>query len=101
MKIEIQEDGRRYYLVGGTYPVKAALEAADFKWDRDYEPNGAWWTESKKNAEETLEQITSGAIQPACKGCGHAIVDAPHQRAMDGYCGECAFEPFFWRKTLR
>ena len=29
-----------------------------------------------------------------CKGCGGAIVNAPHHRAMDGYCGDCAFDEF-------
>jgi hypothetical protein len=29
-----------------------------------------------------------------CKGCGHAIRDAAHHQAMEGYCGECAFDEF-------
>lgn len=29
-----------------------------------------------------------------CKGCGGAIVDAGHHRAMNGYCGHCAFDEF-------
>lgn len=27
-------------------------------------------------------------------GCGNDVVDAPHHRAMEGYCGECAFDEF-------
>lgn len=29
-----------------------------------------------------------------CKGCGGEVKDAPHHRAMDGYCGGCAFDEF-------
>ena len=29
-----------------------------------------------------------------CKECGGEIVDAPHHRAMMGYCGDCAFDEF-------
>ena len=29
-----------------------------------------------------------------CRGCGGPIRHAPHHRAMDGYCGYCAFDEF-------
>lgn len=29
-----------------------------------------------------------------CRGCGGPIEDAPHHRAMGGYCGSCAFDEF-------
>jgi len=29
-----------------------------------------------------------------CRGCGGLIRDAPHHRAMGGYCGSCAFDEF-------
>lgn len=29
-----------------------------------------------------------------CRGCRGPIVDAPHHRAMEGYCGGCAFDEF-------
>jgi len=29
-----------------------------------------------------------------CRGCHGQIKDAPHHRAMQGYCGECAFDEF-------
>lgn len=29
-----------------------------------------------------------------CRGCGGPIVNARHHRAMDGYCGSCAFDEF-------
>jgi hypothetical protein len=29
-----------------------------------------------------------------CRECGGALKDAPHHRAMGGYCGSCAFDEF-------
>lgn len=29
-----------------------------------------------------------------CRGCRGPIVNAPHHRAMGGYCGTCAFDEF-------
>jgi hypothetical protein len=29
-----------------------------------------------------------------CRGCGGPLVNAPHHRAMGGYCGSCAFDEF-------
>jgi hypothetical protein len=29
-----------------------------------------------------------------CRCCGGSIIDAPHHRAMNGYCGSCAFDEF-------
>jgi hypothetical protein len=29
-----------------------------------------------------------------CRGCGGPIRDASHHRAMEGYCGSCAFDEF-------
>jgi hypothetical protein len=29
-----------------------------------------------------------------CRECHGPIKDAPHHRAMQGYCGECAFDEF-------
>lgn len=29
-----------------------------------------------------------------CIECGGPVVDARHHRAMDGYCGSCAFDEF-------
>jgi hypothetical protein len=29
-----------------------------------------------------------------CKECGGSIKDAPHHRAMEGFCGSCAFDEF-------
>lgn len=44
--------------------------------------------------------VATGNVGPAhqatgrCKGCGGAIRDAGHHRAMGGYCGSCAFDEF-------
>lgn len=29
-----------------------------------------------------------------CKECKGPLVNAPHHRAMEGYCGHCAFDEF-------
>lgn len=29
-----------------------------------------------------------------CRGCGGPVVNAPHHRAMGGYCGSCAFDEY-------
>lgn len=29
-----------------------------------------------------------------CRGCGGQLVDADHHRAMNGFCGSCAFDEF-------
>ncbi len=29
-----------------------------------------------------------------CKGCRGPVVDSSHHRAMEGYCGSCAFDEF-------
>lgn len=46
--IEIQAQGRRYYLVGDTYPIRQELSAAGCHFDRETPPasapKGAWWT---------------------------------------------------------
>lgn len=34
------------------------------------------------------------AASGRCRGCRGPIVDAPHHRAMGGYCGQCAFDEF-------
>lgn len=36
----------------------------------------------------------SGRSSRGCRGCGGAIVHASHHRAMQGYCGHCAFDEF-------
>lgn len=47
----------------------------------------------------TIGASSSGQSRPAshsgrCRGCGGSIQDAAHHRAMEGYCGDCAFDEF-------
>lgn len=55
MAITIQADGRRFYLLGNTYPIREQLRGAGAKWDADRK---AWWTgklEVAKGFESTTE----------------------------------------------
>src|SRR5690606_13952379 len=56
--VTIEKQGRRYYLVGNTYPVKDALKNAGAHWDRD---RGAWWTSKADVAERFAAQATAKA----------------------------------------
>ncbi|BFI96306.1 MAG: hypothetical protein RSP_18160 [Rhodanobacter sp.] len=39
-------------------------------------------------------ELASSANTGLCQKCGRPIKDAPHHRAIWGYCGECAFDEF-------
>lgn len=54
MTIEIQQDGRRLYLRGNTYPVKDQIRSAGGKWDHDQK---AWYVGVQRR--EIAEQIVS------------------------------------------
>lgn len=54
MCIQIQKDGRRFYLVGNTFAIKDKLRAAGAHWDGDRK---AWWTSKI----DVAEQFTSGS----------------------------------------
>lgn len=56
--VTIEKQGRRYYLVGNTYPVKDALRSAGAHWDRD---RGAWWTSKSDVAQRFAAQATAKA----------------------------------------
>lgn len=56
-------------------------------------------------ATQSLESAPARSARPAtsrgqyvtrgrCKGCRGPIKHAPHHRAMQGYCGSCAFDEF-------
>ena len=47
MSITIQIEGRRNYLVGNTYPIRARLQGAGCHWDAE---RRAWWTGDKERA---------------------------------------------------
>lgn len=63
MSITIQADGRRFYLVGETYPHKGAIKAAGCSWDP---ARGAWWT-GKRDVAEAI--VTAVAAVPAAAEC--------------------------------
>ena len=42
----------------------------------------------------TSRGTSVGGGDRRCKSCGGPVVDAPHHRAMSGYCGSCAFDEF-------
>lgn len=57
--ISIEKTGRRYYLIGDTYPIRKQLGDADCHWDGE---RRAWWTSKL----EVAERFASGAgSQPA------------------------------------
>lgn len=60
MTIQIETRGRRHYLVGDTYPVRAAVKAAGCKWDGDAR---AWWTGKRETAERLVADVSSGAVK--------------------------------------
>lgn len=37
---------------------------------------------------------SAGTRRGGCRGCGGPIVHAREHRAMEGYCGSCAFDEF-------
>lgn len=37
---------------------------------------------------------SGGRRSGGCAGCGGPVRDAAHHRAMEGYCGSCAFDEF-------
>lgn len=39
-------------------------------------------------------RVTAAERANACRSCGKSLVDAGHHRAMEGYCGDCAFDEF-------
>lgn len=51
------------------------------------------WLYAIKKAPPTS---SSGSFRRSgrCRGCRGPIEDAPHHRAMGGYCGQCAFDEF-------
>lgn len=59
MTITIKTEGRRFYLIGNTYPIKDAIKNAGCSWDKD---KGAWWTGSKERAESLVAGVAGGSI---------------------------------------
>ena len=104
--VKVKKTGRRYYVTGDTYPIRAALKAAGCKWDAQAK---GWWTTDGARVAQFADDTPSpaSALVPAakerrsrhshggtCRECRGPLRDAPQHRAMDGYCGTCAFDEF-------
>jgi hypothetical protein len=59
MTISIDQQGRRFYLRGNTYPVKDQLRDAGFKWDPDTK---CWYTGKRELAEQFAKQLQATSI---------------------------------------
>lgn len=60
--IQIEKQGRRYYITGNTYPIKDKIRAAGCKFDGDRK---AWWTGKKDVAEEIVSRLSDEVAQLA------------------------------------
>lgn len=49
---------------------------------------------SKRREEEAVRSGDPHGGRTNCRGCHGPLDDAPHHRAMGGYCGNCAFDEF-------
>lgn len=75
MTITIDQQGRRFYLRGDTYPHRQQISSAGANWDRDAR---CWWTGSRAKADAIVTAISGGGTavgdgQPA--GGGEQLSD--------------------------
>jgi hypothetical protein len=54
--ITFQEEGKRVYVLGNTFPIKSAIKDCGGHWDGDKK---AWWIGAKKK--EELQRVINGA----------------------------------------
>lgn len=59
-QITIETRGRRHYVLGNTYPIRAAIKAAGCKWDRDA---GAWYSGSRDKVEGFAASVAAGQVE--------------------------------------
>jgi hypothetical protein len=78
MSITIDQQGRRYYLRGDTYPVKDQLRSAGCKWDPDAK---AWYTGKREVAEQIVGQFQAA---PAATGETGEQPSSPGDRPAPG-----------------
>lgn len=85
---------------GNTYPVRDQLRELGGRWDA---ASKTWQVPASKA--EAAHRVVASAPTAAprtyrrasngmCRGCRGPIVNAPHGRAMGGYCGSCAYDEF-------
>lgn len=58
--IIVQTEGRRFYLIGNTYPIRRELRSAGAKWDAGRK---AWWT----SKHEVVDKFVGAAPQNAAQ----------------------------------
>lgn len=73
------------------YPVDGALRGRTSGPGRR---RGLTWGRLKKLRERHAHDRIVEAHGGVCRGCGGPVRDAGHHRAMEGYCGTCAFDEF-------
>ncbi len=57
--------------------------------------NGIWLCAIEQRKRPRTKRDAAWAEKTGqCRSCSNAYVDAPHHRAMEGYCGYCAFDEF-------
>lgn len=54
--IRVEQDGRRFYIVGDTYPIKDKLRAAGARWDSE---RRSWWTGKQEVADRLVAEGTA------------------------------------------
>lgn len=60
MHITIETVGRRHYVLGNTYPIRAELRSAGCKWDAERK---AWWSGSRDKVEHFAARVESGSVK--------------------------------------
>jgi hypothetical protein len=62
MAIEIRSEGRRHYLVGDTYPIRAQIKEAGCRWDPERK---AWYSGKRETAEAAAATAAAQSPQQA------------------------------------
>lgn len=55
---------------------------------------GVWLASVKRDAPSAPPSSRPRTFSRGCRGCGGPVVSVSYHRAMDGYCGSCAFDEF-------
>ncbi|WP_394847383.1 hypothetical protein LZC95_07950 [Pendulispora brunnea] len=76
--ITIEKVGRRYYLVGDTYPIRSQISAAGGHFDRERGERGQWWV----SKEDVARRFASAGVQ-AANGAAQAQSERPAERLND------------------
>lgn len=74
MTIQIETRGRRHYVLGNTYPIRAELRAAGCKWDPDVK---AWYSGKRETVERFAARVSAGEVK----------AEAAYRRLDDGSWG--------------